>query len=413
MSTDPLAALRIDASYRNTNNWQDRRDVFNRFFRFADGKGINNTSGFRPKSKAGGDTEITEAAFCVLVTNFGESEWPDVINLESGTFTYYGDNRSAGRPINDTRVGGNRLLEKIFRLLHVGDRSNILPFLCFQKYKTDQGTEMRFLGLACPGAERLSGLEDLVAVWRVQGNLRFQNYRAVFTILKTETIPHAWLQDMTEGISPTDSKHCPSAWRTWVKSGVYSPLRCIRKQEPRTRAQQMPQGRDERTLLKRVFTELTPREFEFFAAALLPMIDDRFVDLTVTQAVRDGGRDVLAKYRVGHDSHQVMLDTYVEAKHWKLDSAVGVKPMMRLLARLKHRDLGVFVTTSFFESQVQKELIEDGHPVLLVSGGDIARILVGAELGGASAGTRLTEWLQRIRFEAQGARQGHDGSPPI
>ena len=45
--------LRIDALNRNTNNFKAEADQFNRFFRFADGRGINNTSGFRPKSPDG------------------------------------------------------------------------------------------------------------------------------------------------------------------------------------------------------------------------------------------------------------------------------------------------------------------------------------------------------------------------
>jgi hypothetical protein len=122
---DLPAALRIDASYRNTNNWQNLHDVFNRFFRFADGKGINNTSGFRPKSRAGGSTEITDCAFCILVTTFGETDWPDSVDLEAGTLVYYGDNRSPGRPLDQTAVGGNRLLETVFSTLHGGERQKI------------------------------------------------------------------------------------------------------------------------------------------------------------------------------------------------------------------------------------------------------------------------------------------------
>ena len=396
-----LDELRVDASYRNTNNWKNPNDVFNRFFRFADGKGINNTSGFRPKSKGGGGTDITQAVFCVLVTNFGESEWPDELDRESGIFTYYGDNRDAGRQLDATTVGGNRLLEHVFSQLHCGVRSTIPPFLCFEKHQGEDGVQMRFLGLSCPGALGMSGLEDLVAVWSVQGDERFLNYRATFTILKAETVSHAWLQNLVDGVAPADSVHCPDAWNLWVNSGTYAPLRCVRKQSPRSREDQMPRTANEMAVLERVFNELTSREFEFFAAGLLPILDERFVELRVTSAVRDGGRDVLAKYRVGHQYHQVQLEAYVEAKQWKLGSAVGVKPMMRLLARLKHRDLGVFVTTSFFEQQVQKELIEDGHPVLLVSGGDIARILIGAEYGDPESGSRLTDWFARIRAEAQ------------
>ena len=88
--------LLVDASYRNTNDWKQPQDVFNRFFRFSDGKGINNTSGFRPKSKIQDKIDIVHCAFCVLVTNFGETEWPDSLDHENGIFTYYGDNRAPG-----------------------------------------------------------------------------------------------------------------------------------------------------------------------------------------------------------------------------------------------------------------------------------------------------------------------------
>ena len=83
---------------------------------------------------------------------------------------------------------------------------------------------------------------------------------------------------------------------------------------------------------------------------------------------------------MGHGDHAIPLHVSVEAKLWNESSAVGVKPMMRLVSRLKHRDFGVFITTSFFDKTVQEELIEDGHPVILVSGGDIARILIANEL---------------------------------
>ena len=392
--------LRVDASYRNTGNWKKPHDEFNRFFRFADGKGINNTAGFRPKSRAGGNTDVTACAFCVLVTNFGEHEWPDLLDRETGAFVYYGDNRSAGSPLLDTSVGGNRLLQEAFGWAHASKRASVPPFLCFENYQGLGGRRMRFLGLACPGYPGLSGLEDLVAVWRVQGVERFQNYRARFTILQTETVPHAWLQDLVNGVAARDSAQCPAEWRAWVDSGVYAPLRCVRKRLPRAKREQMPMSAQEKALLRRLCRELTPREFEYFVADLLPMLDERFVDPSVTSAVRDGGRDVLANYRVGHQYHQVQLEAYVEAKRWEQGRAVGVRPMMRLISRLKHRDLGVFVTTSFFDQQVQRELIEDNHPVLLVSGGDIAKILVTGEYGGANGKQRLTDWFSRIRTAA-------------
>ncbi|MBM3740896.1 MAG: restriction endonuclease [Acidobacteria bacterium] len=395
--------LRIDATYRNTNDWKKSEDVFNRFFRFADGKGINNTSGFRPKSRAGKGTDITKCAFCVLVTTFGESEWPDSLDRESGLFTYFGDNRSKGVPIHDTTVGGNRLLRSIYSLLHTGQRGKIPPFLCFETLKSAKGTHMRFLGLACPGAEGVSALEDLVAVWRIKGNDRFQNYRAMFTILREETVSRSWLEDLVAGTASVDSKYCPPTWSKWVSTGRYLALQCSRRIEPRSRKDQEPSTKEERMVLLRVHQGLSDREFEFAAADLVRLMDERFSDFSVTRATRDGGRDVVAEYRVGHALHQVRLEAYVEAKRWSPGSAVGVKPMMRLISRLKHRDIGVFITTSYFDVQVQRELIEDRHPVLLVSGGDVARLLLQKELGHDPA---LGEWLHRVRDRSGAGASG-------
>ena len=111
------AELRVDAVYRNTGNWKNPEDVFNRFFRFPDG-GINNTAGFRPKKKAGGSSSIKNCAFCILVTTFSKVEWPDRLNYETGQFTYYGDNRSPGTQLHKTSVGGNSFLRYVFELAH-------------------------------------------------------------------------------------------------------------------------------------------------------------------------------------------------------------------------------------------------------------------------------------------------------
>lgn len=395
--------LRVDESYRNTNDWTQDEDVFGRYFRFADGKGVNNVAGFRPKSVVGKSTRIEDCGFCLLVTNWGETEWPDAADRENGLFTYFGDNRKAGKELHDTEVRGNRLLQHVFQQLHVGNRQEIPPFLAFEKYRDGAGTQMRFLGLCCPGVQGLSSMEDLVAVWRVTGNERFQNYRATFTILASETVSKSWLEDMVQGVLAADSVHCPPEWRRWVKSGLYTPLLCERTVVPRTRAAQLPKSDVERIVLDKVYNGLSDREFEFAAESLVQLMDARFTDLQVTRAVRDGGRDVVGRYRVGHDEHQIRLDAFVEAKRWDPSSAVGVKPMMRLISRLKHRDVGVFVTTSFFDKQVQQELIDDNHPVLLVSGGDIARLLLSKDIDLSEGEGKLNGWLNAIRTKAAGS----------
>lgn len=388
--------LRVDESYRNTNNWKDPRDRFNVFFRSSDGRGIPNAQGFRPKSIKGGSTAIEDCGFCLLVTNYDQTEWPDSLDSETGLFVYFGDNRQPGKQLDKTTIGGNRLLEKVYDLLHKGERDSICPFLCFENYRGADGTYMRFLGLAVPGAEGLSSREDLVAVWRRTGKHRFQNYRAVFTILKVEAVSRTWLEGIiATGASPVQVQDCPPVFAKWVRTGKYEPLTTPPVRIPRTLAEQLPRSphkEREESVLNAVRT-LNDRQFEYFTKALLQLMDSRFADLTVTRRVRDGGRDVVGKYRVGHEDHWVSLDFVAEAKHWK--GAIGVKEVMRLISRIKHRDFGVLVTTSHFDRAVQKELIEDDHPVMLISGGDLSRILIDKDLEGEV----LDRWLDGIREE--------------
>ena len=253
---------------------------------------------------------------------------------------------------------------------------------------------MKFLGLAVPGASGLSSIEDLVAVWRAQRGVRFQNYRAIFTILDEEKISHKWLKDLVKGIKPIESKYCPKSWINWVKNGTIKALKCKTTKVPRVKENQLPTNKIEEETLEKIY-ELTETEFEYAAKEIIKLFDNKFVNLEVTPPVKDGGRDVIGEYKIGHKGDNILLDIFVEAKRWK--KGIGVKPMARLISRMKHKDLGVFITTSYFNKQVQEELIEDQHPIILISGGDIARILIEHEIGGENNKGKLIKWISQIK----------------
>lgn len=389
--------LRIDKRYKNTNNWKNPSDEFNKFFRFDDNKGITNVPGFRPKSRSDiNDTDITKCAFCILVTTFSEHDWPDELNPQTGIFTYYGDNKEPGASLENTPVKGNKFLAHIYNQLHINLREDIQPILCFQTLKIDGKSYMRFLGLAAPGARGLSATEDLVAIWKVKNNQRFQNYRSTFTILNEELIHKDWLVDLVSGIKPHKSEYCPESWKYWIKTGIYDALECNSEIRPRTENEQFPQTPKERFVLDYIKNNLTDREFEFACPEILKILDANFKGLYVTPRTKDKGRDVIGKYYLGHLGHQIILDVSIEAKHWK--GAVGVKPMTRLISRLKRSDIGIFITTSHFAKQVQEELIEDNRPVMLICGGDIARLLIKSDL---SRPELLKNWINLIKEKAE------------
>jgi hypothetical protein len=71
---------------------------------------------------------------------------------------------------------------------------------------------------------------------------------------------------------------------------------------------------------------------------------------------------------------------------------VGVEAQSRLISRIRPRQFGVFVTTSYVAEQAYQELRDDEHPVVVLAGRDLVQILKDHQLGTPQA-TRA--WLER------------------
>jgi len=83
----------------------------------------------------------------------------------------------------------------------------------------------------------------------------------------------------------------------------------------------------------------------------------------------------------------------MEAKCYNPKDGNGVHLTSRLISRLKHRQFGYFVTTSFVSEQAYKEIIEDKHPVIIFAGRDITRILIEH---GYNSKSKVLAWLELI-----------------
>lgn len=66
--------------------------------------------------------------------------------------------------------------------------------------------------------------------------------------------------------------------------------------------------------------------------------------------------------------------------------------MSRLISRIKYRQFGVMVTTNVVDSQAYKEVVEDGHPILILAAADIARILI----EGGVTPENVDSWLEGV-----------------
>ena len=118
-----------------------------------------------------------------------------------------------------------------------------------------------------------------------------------------------------------------------------------------------------------------PHDFEQCAAALARMMLPDIVTIDLTRPSRDGGRDGIGKLNIGRGPSAVLVDFALEAKCYGEGNSVGVRDMSRLISRLRHRQFGILVTTSYVDSQAYREIKEDQHPIVVIAAGDIVGIL--------------------------------------
>lgn len=305
----PKADLIIDAIYESRTNGQLASEPIAKLL-----PGSGNMGGFRVSGR--GDKKN----WIVLFTTGEDRDWPDTLDLNRGQFVYYGDNKTAGHELHDTKAGGNKVLRHVFTRLHDSQtpRADISSFLIFKKYPTaSEARSVQFKGVAVPGFPGLSATEDLVAVRKASNGQRFQNYRSVVTILDIPVSSRSWINELASGAST--SANSPKAWRDWVAKGKYLALTAQPTTIIRNADQQTPDTQLKTEILARVWQHFkdTPIAFEGFAACIYPMLDQRVIIDEITRGVINGGRDAVGRYLLGLSDDPVYAEFSLEAKCYR------------------------------------------------------------------------------------------------
>lgn len=369
----PNADLIVDAVYEGKSGGQMSGEAISYLL-----PGVGNQGGFRPSGL--GDVK----RFVVLFTSGEDRDWPDHLDLNTGRFLYYGDNKRPGHDLHATRRKGNNILRRVFDLLHENppQRCRIPPFFVFKTFRTGVSSRsFQYKGLAVPGFPGVPSTDDLIAVWKISQGQRFQNYRAIFTILDIPRVRRAWINDLISG--NTGTRHAPAVWRDWVESGKYRALTAENTTIVRSQEEQVPDTANKAAILETVWDHFkhAPRAFEAFAARLFKMHDSRVIIDEVTRAVNDGGRDAVGRYQMGFGEDPIYVEFSLEAKCYRpptngrCANAVGVRDVSRLISRIRNRQFGVLVTTSVVGRQAYQEVRQDGHPIIFVCGKEIAELL--------------------------------------
>lgn len=354
------------------------------------------SGGLRKKKR---EDKSGKLAYVVLFTTMSELEWPDYLEEETGILRYYGDNRKPGSPLLNTHKKGNKTLEQVFSLLNEGNAlEDMPPFFVFKS--TGEGRDVQFLGLAAPGNPKISPDKDLVAFWRTLNGERFQNYEAYFTILDTgeKAIPRKWIESLIYD-HENNLQYAPDVWKKFVREGRngIQALKAPKVFKIPSRYEQLQSDEEGNRCLAfiRDYYHKFPQAFEACATDIVSKMDSNFTDFTLTRPWRDGGRDAIGHYTIstgGKANYPLKIDCALEAKCYAENHAVGVREMSRLISRIRYRQFGIMVTTSSVDKQAYSEVVEDGHPILIVTASDIAGVL----RNNAINSTNIDQWIKSI-----------------
>lgn len=366
---------------------------------------VKNQGGFRYKGK-------TDCPLLVSLFTSGEDiYWRDSLDSSLGIFLYYGDQKTPGKELHDTNLKGNLILKYVFGYACSDDpeiRKRIPPIFVFKKV---HGRDIKFLGLAVPGIQGKPQKDWLTAVWGSDRNGdRFLNYKSFFTILDTSKgcdeennesgISLAWLTDIEKG-KAYDSKYAPFEWKKYIDRKKFLSLTAFRETYVKSIEEQLPDANDtvKVEMLQALHDYFIQKDhgysFEQFACFFVEHLDENVLSIDVTRPFKDGGIDGVGKYRVfGSGTQSVLVDFYLQAKCYNpFSTAVRVKDTARLISRIKDRQFGIMVTTSYVHQQAYKELLDDGHPIVLVTGRTIIdQIFDRYEIRSIES---LIEWLER------------------
>jgi hypothetical protein len=372
------ADLLVDATYQGGRAGNSGDDPLNALLK------VSLMGGFRYRGS------LSALEVVVLTSTMNDPDWPDTIDRETGVFTYYGDNKRPGRALHDTPRHGNEILRNLFDMAHGGvdQRRKLPPILVFAS--TGVWRDMVFVGLAIPGTSDLRVSEDLAAIWKIADGRRFQNYRARFTILDVPIVSRAWIHDIIA--CDPHSSNMPTLWKAWVEHGEKRPLLATRSLEHRRKAEQLPPTEDGRAIIKLIHEWFSDRanDFEHCAAEITRLMLPDVAALDVTRPSRDGGRDAVGQLRIGKGAASILIDFAIEAKCYALTNAVGVREVSRLISRLRHRQFGILVTTSYLDAQAYREIKEDQHPIIVLAAVDIVEVL---RANGRAGINSISEWL--------------------
>ena len=318
-----------------------------------------------------------------------ETPWQDFFDPDNGHIHYFGDNKEHGKDPGNKR--GNKSLLRQFELHNSPDlkiRSLSSHILFYKSVSVDVRAKgnVQFQGFGI-----VSGTH-LITQYDRSKDQYFTNFAFDFTVFsmaaENEVFNWPWISSRRSNkLSLSETlKNAPLSWQTWIKKGPAAFEICKRrvsKLQTFSSFEQRPLlGTREAATLKEIYdyyskTKKMKHRFEALAALIAARVivseGGAYREGWVTSPGSDGGADFIGRLDIGSGFSKAKIIVLGQAKCESLDTPTGGNHIARTVARLKRGWVGVYVTTSYFSEAVQREIIEDKFPILLINGKRLAQ----------------------------------------
>jgi hypothetical protein len=315
--------------------------------------------------------------------------WEDIHRPDQGYCRYFGDNKPGTGAASESL--GNRRMIEAFNLQGGDrqDREQAPPILVFEAVPMDG----RLKGQRIFHGFGLISRAELVVQRSPASNKTFSNYVFDIALLNLEyeddEFPWRWINSRRDPLVGSDESFdiAPESWKNWVRKGKESvpTLRrnVITRNVVSVAMQRPASGTEDLEILNGIYSYFSGRnhKFEVLAEFVTQQIFGdqglRYSPGWITKGSSDGGFDFVGSLDLDpqgvlKSGRQIILG---QAKCEKLDKPTNGLHIARLAARLQRGWVGVYVTTSYFSIPVQKEVLADRYPILLVDGGRLASVV--------------------------------------
>jgi hypothetical protein len=340
-----------------------------------------------------------------------QTPWQDFFNPDEGYVRYFGDAKQAG--IDPTTAPGNAALLAAKRQQDTMNRSLrrfAPPVVVFRRTKV--GNKVK----GYPSFQGFGIIErvNLIAQYDARQDHSFPNFAydiAIFDLsAEHEEFDWRWITDRRNAsltIKETE-RFAPKTWKEWSRGGAEAVVRVKRRVTKLLTTpvkQQRPKpGSREANALKAIYAFYGTKKkhrFELLAARVVGRILKReggdFRMGWITPPSSDGGADFVGRVDLGSGFSKIKQIVFGQAKCEAPSSTTGGQHVARTVARLRRGWIGAYVTLGAFSDAVQREVIDDEYPLLLIPGETVAREVIAAAMEFGHGG--LKEYLSAVDSE--------------